>query len=101
MVGACPRIVSTAPARALLAAPVPFMASSSDPACGLTPSLLRFVVVMIRDKYACSAKRDRYLLQQVQPLLHADLHPRIDVRVAGLLARVLHEDREGRAPVRL
>jgi hypothetical protein len=34
----------------------------------------------------CSAKRDGELLQQVQLLLHADLHAGVEDRVAFLLA---------------
>ena len=50
---------------------------------------------------ACSAKRDRDLLEEVQRVLQAGLHPGVDDRVADLLARGLHEERERRAPVRL
>ena len=50
---------------------------------------------------SASAERDRDLLQEIHPLLHAALHPRVDDLVAQLLARALHEERERRAPVRL
>src|SRR5918995_1848214 len=39
-----------------------------------------------------SAERDRHLLEEVHRLLHAGLHPGVDVSVAVLLARVLHEN---------
>src|SRR5918996_2899231 len=49
----------------------------------------------------CSAKGEGDLLQKVVRVLHPGLHARVDDRVADLLARGVHEDREGRAPVRL
>src|SRR5215211_2781877 len=47
-----------------------------------------------------SAERDRHLLEEIQRVLQAVLHPGVDVRVAVLLAGVLHEHGEARAPVR-
>src|SRR5919106_183473 len=49
----------------------------------------------------CSAKGEGDLLEEVVRVLHPGLHARVDDRVADLLARGVHEDREGRAPVRL
>jgi DNA-binding NarL/FixJ family response regulator len=52
---------------------------------------------VVRGGDACSAKRGRDLLQEGHRLLQAGLHPGFDDRVAGDLARGLHEDREHRA----
>src|SRR5438067_10654905 len=46
-----------------------------------------------------SAKRDRDLLEEVQCVLQAGLHPRVDDGVPGYLARCLDEERYGRASV--
>ena len=51
--------------------------------------------------HPASAERDGDLLEQVHLLLHAGLHPGVEDRVAELLARALHEQRERRAAVAL
>src|SRR5690348_1757874 len=48
-----------------------------------------------------SAERDRDLLQQVERVLHARLHPRVDVGIAPLPGGVLHQHRQERAAVAL
>jgi hypothetical protein len=57
------------------------------------------VIPVVRNGRPCSAKRERDLLEVVHRFLHAAFHAGVDDRVAFLLGRELHEEREGGAPV--